>query len=199
MLPRIASTLSRRQLLVLQCNATPKSYEFGKRHHTFRFFSSSSQHVGNPYEVLGVPINSDYSTVKQAFLRAALEHHPDQQDRDEARAATDRFVRIRKAFEDIACDKQDANEPASWKNDPDLTPYFHATNEFLTFHMDDQTRKEVIHAFKTLSHGGKDKGGYWDMARQITEREDAAPSDAGEPMRQLSTGKPSLSRRRRKR
>ena len=201
--PRLALAPSRRQLLDLPRIASPKSCKFGRCSTRRLLSSSSSQSVGNPYTVLGVPVNSDYETVKHAFLRAAMEHHPDQHARDDVAAATDRFVRIRKAFEEIVIDKPDDDNgddaPDSWKTDPDLAPYFRVTNEFLTFNMDSKTRKEVIHVFRTMSHGGKDKGGYWDMARLIAEREAAAPSDLEKPARQLTTGKATLNRRRRKR
>jgi DnaJ-class molecular chaperone len=140
--------------------------------------------------------------VKQAFLQAAMRYHPDL-----SRTATtgDDFVRIRQAFEQIVNnddkDEDDDNtSPANWMEDVDLEPYFrHRTNEFLTFDMDDQTRKEVIQVYKTMSRGGNDKGGYWEMARQLAEREEVR-GDAEKPhVRLLSTGSAKLNRRPKKR
>jgi hypothetical protein len=163
----------------------------------------SSTTTKNPYSVLGIPVHSDYSRVKQAFLKAAMRYHPDLSKN----ATTGDFVRIRQAFEQIVNnddkdnDDTDDNSPANWMEDVDLEPYFrHRTNEFLTFDMDDQTRKEVIQVYETMSRGGNDKGGYWEMARQLAERE-AVRGDAEKPhVRLLSTGTSAqLNRRPRKR
>ena len=75
-------------------------------------FSSSSKKREDPFRVLGVPRGSPYKVVKEAFLKLALEHHPDriqQQPREGAepsnnatsklRQPEDAFIRIRQAFE----------------------------------------------------------------------------------------------------
>jgi DnaJ-class molecular chaperone len=145
------------------------------------FFSSWSDN--NPYRVLDVPMNSNYDTVKTAFLKAALQHHPDHSKR----ADTAAFIRIRKAFEEIVSQTVDSNVASTdttkrspvvvqktWKSDAEFQAWFRqATGEFLTFDMNHDTRQEVIRAYRTMSAGGKDKGGYWEMARQLAEQEDA--------------------------
>jgi DnaJ-class molecular chaperone len=141
-------------------------------------FSSFSD---NPYRVLNVPVNSNYDTVKTAFLKAALQHHPDHSKQ----ANTAAFIRIRQAFEEIVSQTSATSTDTSvgtttspvvqtWKSDAEFQAWFRqATGEFLAFDMNHDTRQEVIRAYRTMSAGGKDKGGYWEMARQLAEREDA--------------------------
>jgi DnaJ domain len=136
----------------------------------------------NPYCVLNIPPNSSYETVKSAFLKAALIHHPDHSKTVDSVAT---FVRIRQAFEEIVSYKSngsnddgtswyDDKKPPVWRNDDEFQKWFHdATGEHLSFDMNHQTRQEVIRVYRTMSSGGKDKGGYWEMARQLAEREDA--------------------------
>jgi DnaJ domain len=156
----------------------------------------------NPYRILNVPVNSDYETVKAAFLKAALKHHPDHSKQ----ADTAAFVRVRQAFEEIVYNKGGSNEDDAssssstkktvWKSDAEFQAWFRAaTGEFLSFDMNHQTRQEVIRVYRTMSSGGKDKGGYWEMARQLAEREDAVGSgnDNSAPMGQLTAAGQSLS------
>ena len=178
--------------------------------------------------MLGIPTGSDYDTVKQAFLKAAMSHHPDRQESSSSSASscTKEFIRIRHAFEAIVAKQKNGSSSSNnsidddddddefWRSDQDLYPYFaHSTNEFLTFQMDDATRHEVIRVYETMSQGGKDRGGYWEMARQLAEREEAHHlMNAGttrsnnnnnnhqrHPVRQLTTGQKDLKRRRKKR
>jgi curved DNA-binding protein CbpA len=131
----------------------------------------------NPYAVLRIPQNSSYETVKAAFIKAALVHHPDHSKLPDSASE---FIRIRQAFEQIvscigtvekANDIQE-NNPI-WESDADFNEWFNiATGEYLAFEMNHQTRKEVIHVYRTMSSGGLDRGGHWEMARQLTERED---------------------------
>jgi DnaJ domain len=129
----------------------------------------------NPYTVLNVPQNSSYATVKAAFIKAALKHHP---DHSKSPDSTSEFVRIRQAFEQIVSSSGEkpndinTNSPI-WETDADFYEWFKmSTGEYLAFEMNHQTRKEVIHVYRTMSSGGLDRGGHWEMARQLTERED---------------------------
>jgi hypothetical protein len=101
----------------------------------------------------------------------------------------------------VSQQQQQPDNNENWMQDADLEPYFrHRTNEFLTFQMDETTRKEVIHVYNSMARGGNDKGGYWDMARQLAEREAVREDPKEEPVRYLeSSSTPSLSRRRKKR
>jgi len=125
----------------------------------------------NPYAILGVPLESDYDTVKRAFLTAALHHHPDRTN-----GSHQAFIRYRKAFDEVIQlqqQQQQQRDSVYDTEDSDLEPYFrNATSDFLTFNMDDATRKEVIQAYHTMDRGADMDGrGYWEMARQLAERE----------------------------
>jgi DnaJ-class molecular chaperone len=133
----------------------------------------------NPYTVLNVAVNSNYETVKAAFLKAALQHHP---DHSKSINSTVAFVRIRQAFEEIVSYQNDninnttGHDKAckTWSSDSEFYEWFKKeTGEHLAFDMNHETRQEVIHVYRTMSSGGRDRGGYWEMARLLAEREDA--------------------------
>lgn len=50
----------------------------------------------DPYQVLGVPRDADAETIKAAFRRQAMEHHPDRNPGD--RAAEERFKELSEAY-----------------------------------------------------------------------------------------------------
>ena len=133
----------------------------------------------NPYVVLNVPPSSNYETVKAAFIKAALKYHP---DHSKSPDSTSEFVRIRQAFEQIVSSsgKKSQNRSPLWETDDDFSEWFKmATGDYLAFEMNHQTRREVIHVYRTMSSGGLDRGGHWEMARQLTEREDMLLRTAG--------------------
>lgn len=102
-----------------------------------------------------------------------MNHHPDRNsDTDSSADSHETFILYRQAFEQIV--QQNSNKNTEPSVDPDVAPYFR--DDFLAFDMDDKTRKEVIRVYETLSSGGKDKGGYWEMARQLAEREPSRPA-----------------------
>ena len=137
--------------------------------------SYSTTRRENPYTILDVPQNSSYETVKAAFVKAALKHHP---DHSKSPDSTTEFVRIRQAFEHIVSISGTSSNAANtksrvWETDAEFYEWFKmATGDYLAFEMNHQTRKEVIHVYRTMSSGGLDRGGHWEMARQLTERED---------------------------
>ena len=47
-------------------------------------------------EVLGLPLNSNFDTVKSCYKKLALKNHP---DKDSSSGANERFAKINKAFE----------------------------------------------------------------------------------------------------
>eukprot|EP00727_Mastigamoeba_balamuthi_P007397 m51a1_g3278 putative secretory complex protein (688) ;mRNA; r:249736-252080 len=53
----------------------------------------------NPYDILGVPEGATVDEIKQAYRRLSLKAHPDK-NRDDPRA-TDKFIRITKAYESL--------------------------------------------------------------------------------------------------
>jgi DnaJ domain len=142
-------------------------------------------HSTCPYTVLNVPRYSDYGTVKRSFLQAALVYHPDQVETGNAAI----FVRIREAFEEILAmsnkNKVSRNDKTTTNNTPQhewtsesafqewlKEEMATATKEFLTFRMDESTRQEVIAVHKEMVRGGNDRGGYWEMARLLAERDE---------------------------
>jgi DnaJ-domain-containing protein 1 len=173
---------------------------------------------GNPFVVLGVEINSTFSVVRLAFVKLALEHHP---DRDSG--STENFLKIRAAFEEIQQDQNGGNTdgsgradrkgggsgssggvPFGWTEDELREWYQEETGDFATFTITESTRQEVIEVYKTMLQSGKaPKGGYWDYARQLTEREALrGKSDDGDgPMKLLGddSKSPSIGRRKRHR
>ena len=170
---------------------------------TSRLFTSSA--LRNPHEILGIRPGSSYAQVKQAFLKAAMQYHPDQAQEGKDKCSTSEFVRIRQAFEQIvsSSSRQQEQDGVShdWVHDADLEPYFRQrTAEFLTFDMDESTRKEVVSTYEQiLATGGNVKGGYWDMARQLAEREAARGTEQAEEPVLLDGSNTSVQRRPRKR
>lgn len=127
----------------------------------------------NPYAVLKVPPKSDFDTVKSAFIKAALLHHPDRKGGNQ-----EKFLVVREAFETIL--KQNEEQKALYKNEQDFNRWFEEESKHvLSFEMSDATMKEVVRVYRTMSSGGKDKGGYWEMARLITERAMHARDEGG--------------------
>ena len=156
----------------------------------------------NPHSILGVPKTASMAEIKRSFIKLALEHHPDRTTT--ANASHDRFVQIRHAFEELMGRNNNSNNsttpPSGWSSEELEHWWSHqaeATKEFLTFDMSESTKQEVIHVYRTMAAGGKDKGGYWEMARQLAERHEAAGDK--EPTRLLEPSESGVTRRRRKR
>jgi hypothetical protein len=173
---------------------------------------------GNPFAVLGVAVNSTFAVVRVAFVKLALEHHP---DRDSG--STENFLKIRAAFEEIQQDQNgngnadgssrggknggsgsSGGVPFGWTEDELREWYQEETGDFATFTITESTRQEVIEVYKTMLKSGKPpKGGYWDYARQLTEQEALrGKSDDGDgPMKLLGDDRksPSIGRRKRQR
>jgi DnaJ-domain-containing protein 1 len=173
--------------------------------------STSNLLSGNPFVVLGVAVNSSFEVVRLAFVKLALEHHPDRESGN-----TDNFLKIRKAFEEIQ-QGQNGNDgtsgdsssggggrtPSGWTQDELREWYQDETGDFSTFAISESTRQEVIRVYKTMLKSGKAvKGGYWDFARQLVEEEASrGGSDDDGPMKLLgdSSKQPSIGRRKRQR
>jgi hypothetical protein len=176
--------------------------------------STSNLLSGNPFIVLGVSVNSSFAVVRLAFVKLALEHHP---DRDSG--STDNFLKIRQAFEEIqqaqagndgprgnsgsSSSSGGGSTPSGWTQDELREWYQDETGDFSSFAFSESTRQEVIEVYKTMLRSGKAvKGGYWDFARDLAEKEALrVGSDSGdEPMKLLGNdSKPSIGRRKRQR
>lgn len=157
-------------------------------HHLRSQWSSCSREFstrnGNPYAVLGIPTSSSFEEVQSTFLRLALKHHPDKTGQADS---VDDFVRMRQAFETIRATAlgKDLDKEEAW-SDEELQNWLHTeTGEFLSFKMDYQTRQECIKAYATLAPGGRDPG-EWEMARQLTERENRKDDNEDGPLKQLT-------------
>mgnify|MGYP005854382711 CR=1 FL=1 len=154
-------------------------------------------HRHSPYAVLGVPANSSLDQVKRAFVQLAMKTHPDQQG-----GSAEQFLRIRQAFENIQ-QQRHGKGPPGWSANELKEWWEEETGEFLSFSMNDDTRQEVIKAFNTMGPEGRDKGGYWEMARQLAERDalmkkhGRSPAEEERPVPQLETSSV-INRRRRK-
>lgn len=132
---------------------------------------STYNYKENPFRILGIPIDSSLDEAKQAFLKLAMKKHPDRG------GSAKEFIRIRSAFSRIMSsdDNKDIHEDTGSSNSkyPEWQVWFHQnTGMDLSFEMSDATREEVVRVYRTLAQGGKDKGGYWDMARQLAEQEE---------------------------
>lgn len=147
---------------------------------TTRFLFNSKT---NPYQVLGVAKDSDYATVKAAFLKAAMKHHPDQSGSQED------FLLVRGAFEQIVASlnpKSDQSKPI-YASEEEFNAWFRdETQQFLSFEMNDATVNEVVKVFQTMSPSGKDKGGYWEMARLLAERQANNNRSKGDAVAQIT-------------
>lgn len=146
--------------------------------------------------------------VQRAFVKLALQTHPDKPGGSAAR-----FLQIRQAFESIRNSNTGGGGGggAEWTSAELEEWWQQETGEFLRFEMSHDTRRQVIDAYRTMGpSAGRDKGGYWEMARQLAEREDAMKDgDAGEtppeeerPLGRLeasSSSSPTVHRRRRRR
>lgn len=106
----------------------------------------------------------------------------------------DEFVKVRSAFETIRTEHEDfarrgtgearasasSESPASFSRDVLRYWYFRETEDDLNFGfaMTDATRQEVANVHATMAPGGLDRGGMWDMARQLAaenEGKDSVP------------------------
>ena len=112
--------------------------------------------------------------VKHAFVKLALQTHPDKEGGSAAK-----FLLVRQAFEAIQQQEEEETNgggggPMGWSAQELQEWWRQEMGEFLSFDMSEDTRHEVIRAYHTMGpSAGRDKGGYWEMARQLAEREEA--------------------------
>lgn len=147
----------------------PVHYYQSQRCHRFYHTTSQAlpqQHArSSPYAILGIPSNSSFAVVKQAFIKLALQTHPDQVGNQNG--SVEKFLRIRQAFESIQHESKNGGKnagPSGWSAEELQEWWRQETGEFLSFHMSNQTRHEVIRAYHTMGPtAGRDKGGYWEM------------------------------------
>jgi DnaJ-class molecular chaperone len=140
-----------------------------------------------------VPPHSSFETVQKAFVKLALEHHPDTAEH----ATTEGFVRIRHAYERIRDgDKKNKKNPFSRSENDETTTAYNTHNppqnpgdidradwtedDFLDwFH--DQTgqrvssaqRRELIELHRSRVPGAVYQGSMWELARRLAQEQDA--------------------------
>jgi hypothetical protein len=131
-------------------------------------FSTSKSN--NPFHILGVPPSSSYQTVHKAFLKLALEYHPDTSFKD----TSELFVRIRKAFENIR-DGTPFSEMG--QSEPDL-PW--TEQDFLNWFcqntgikMTSVQRRELVHLHRSRIPGAFYGGQMYDLAQRVVHEQDA--------------------------
>lgn len=167
------------------------------------------QHGKDPYQLLEVPKNASYEDVKRAFLTKALKYHPDvlQLSTEEDKQATHgTFIALQQAYDTIIkrfkadCISLDDSE-AQFRDPSNI-------KEFLAFDMDYETRQQVVDLYRSTKelHGEddgqfflNDKGGYWEMARQLAEREDNQVDTTTTSLLLEKGSESTIARRRRRR
>jgi hypothetical protein len=187
-------------------SSTSLSTSLSKSSKVLRGYSSQSTRCKSlsitsscPYQVLGIDARSEsrpkYSQVKSSFVQLALAHHPDRPG-----GTVNEFLKIRLAFESIrelsdgTSQVVSQHNSSSHLNGDDSSDhddcsfadwFYHETH--LNFHMDSKTRKEVADMVDTLSPGGLDRGGMWEMARTIA-REEASKGMRNNQVEMLESG-----------
>jgi curved DNA-binding protein CbpA len=149
------------------------------------------------FRILGVPPHSSFDTVQKAFVKLALQNHPDTAEH----ATTESFVRIRHAFERIRDgDKKNKKHTPFSRSENDETRTTDNTyktaphqqhpgdidradwteDDFLDwFH--DQTgqrvssaqRRELIELHRSRVPGAVYQGSMWELARRLAQEQDA--------------------------
>lgn len=196
--------------ILLVAKIRPRSLPILRIATTARFTSDTAHQrpggEGDPFRILGVPRGSSYQSVKETFIKLAHQHHPDrQQDKTENDDAVAAFIRIRQAFEIIREGKHgkaEATSESQWGEEELVDFKNERTAEFLSFKMDHDTRQAVIQTVTDLSPGGLDRGGTWEMARMLAQREKGAPhgeDGLGVDAKQLAAVAESSVKRRKRR
>lgn len=123
-----------------------------RRHRRQRTSPNSGVRISksNPFAVLGIPQDSCAETVKRKFLQLAIRHHPDTST-EKSSTSSDRFVKIREAFEQIKKDFASRNDgsssssSSSWLTEEEFDAWFY---EETGQRMDAATRRDVMHVYK---------------------------------------------------
>ncbi len=171
----------------------------------------------NPFQVLGISTNASLETVKKAFTRLALRHHPDTAASrstngnhsldsrnlgDSSISAAEQFVYIRQAYERIrdgsyqkSSSRRAGAEPASpfHRNVRNEQGGF-SEQEFLEYFyqqtglkLTSAQRRELLHLHHNRIPGGRYDGPSWDIARRV-----AAEQEVFLQRRSMHSGDPSV-------
>lgn len=159
-----------------------------------RSFASYS-YKENPFRVLGIPQNSSHEVVKETFVSAAMKLHPDRPGGD-AKA----FIRLRQAFESIVHANEEEAQSRRNKHKSDTTTdyydneeddhwqvwFYKQTGMDLAFDLTEETRDEIVEMYNKIGKSQGDfikmnKGGYWDMARELAEQHERMQGRRSKP------------------
>ena len=187
--PRLSSSRRSRRLAALEPRWSGTSPMRRLAPPLARFLSSSrSARRLAALELLGCDASSGRDDVRDAFYELAKKHHPDRNP-----DGLEYFKKLVVAFEDArsgadaaAADDDDEFEMTGAAADP-LAVFLRVEAERAA-----ELRRELT-AANALSAGGLDKGGMWELARQVAET--LPPGDDAEAPRALPAGR----RRRRRR
>lgn len=166
----------------------------------------------SPFDILGIPKTSTYKEVKSGFIELALASHPDVSKNGDV----ENFIRYRKAFESLQESqgggterRQGEGSSSSGWTDEEFQAWFYEEtgHSDILFQIELATRREVIDVANTQSQGGLDRGGMWEMAREMAEQErglqkrkmDFSPSSIGIESRSSTEESDPSPRRRRSR
>ena len=135
----------------------------------------------NPFHILGIPKNSSVQTAQKAFIKLALQHHPDTSDA--AVSEHTDFIRIRQAFERIRDGHKNSNrtrnnnkgdsindiDRTTWTEEDFLDWFYEQTG----FRVSPSQRRELIQLHRSRVPGGQYNGSMWELARRLTQEQDA--------------------------
>lgn len=121
-----------------------------------------------------------YTTVKAAFLKIAMQHHPDTSNAETEQEAEEHkniFLKARAAFEQIVqgpngqailrSESDEYSDGDAWQKN-DFNTWFHDQTGHDMPYMDYQTMKEVAEMNDQIGGGLDRDGGMWDLARMVS-------------------------------
>lgn len=177
--PQSATAVTQHPSLLVLRSSAPYAF-VGVRHvwrhsQEKRDLKQTKKNKEDPFKVLGLSENVDYATVKQTFMKVAMDHHPDTskaESEEERERHREIFVAARKAFENIVEGPGGmavlrSDEENAWE-EAELNEWFHQeSGGFEMPFMDAKTRKEVSRVMEEMGGGLDRDGGMWTLARMV--------------------------------
>ena len=141
----------------------------------------------SPWSILGVPRSASLETVRKAFTKLALLHHPDVKDNTKTAASTEQFISIRQAYETIKRGDYKDNDSMTMRGSKQKYAQHHHQHEnrdfseraFLQYFFD-QTglrftpaqRREMVFLHRTRIPNGRYDGPSWEIARRLAAEQE---------------------------
>ena len=133
-----------------------------------------------PFKTLKISQNTSYQDAKKAFLKIAMNNHPDTatvESDDHRKKLRDRFIAARQAFEALVeapdgsiCLKEDLREKG--REDGKFDEWFENetgySNPFEYVDLDPQVMQEVADMTDKMGGGFDRDGGMWTLANMVT-------------------------------